>query len=87
MTQKTPVQHFIKYLNEMRKDLPFEYEAVIDIILLKEDEFLEKERQAIMQVYADGLGNGQHFERGDALSSVLDEKKYYNETFNTKENV
>ncbi len=40
----------------------------------------EQFKEAVMKAYSDGLGNGMHFERGDAGESVMDELKYYNET-------
>ena len=42
---------------------------------------LAMEQEQIEQSYSDGLGNGCHYERGDAAESVLDEKQYYNETY------
>lgn len=41
-------------------------------------------RDEIQKAYNDGLGNGIHYERGEANECVLDEKKYYNENFNTE---
>lgn len=39
------------------------------------------EREQIEQSYSDGLGNGCHYERGEAAESVLDEKQYYERTY------
>jgi hypothetical protein len=45
------------------------------------DEARAMEKEQVEQAYSDGLGNGMHYERGDASASVLDESNYYHETY------
>jgi hypothetical protein len=39
------------------------------------------EKEQVEQAYSDGLGNGMHFERGDATESVLNEVMYYTQNY------
>jgi hypothetical protein len=39
------------------------------------------EKEQMEQTYSDGLGNGMHYERGDATESVLDEVVYYTQNY------
>jgi hypothetical protein len=39
------------------------------------------EKEQVEQAYSDGLGNGMHYERGDATESVLNEVMYYKQTY------
>jgi hypothetical protein len=41
----------------------------------------EMEMGQVEQAYSDGLGNGMHYERGDATESVLDEVVYYTQNY------
>jgi hypothetical protein len=45
------------------------------------EEALEMEKEQVEQAYSDGLGNGMHYERGDATESVLDEVVYYTQNY------
>ena len=75
---KTPMQELIEKIND-------EFDHLDDCKMFIEEYMLEKEKEMIISVYSDGLGNGMHYERGDAMDSVLDELNYYDKTFNTKE--
>ena len=82
---KTPMQELIEIIKKRKEDddaMPFMYN---DRIIELAESLLEKEKEQIMNAYSDGLGNGQHFERGDTSDEILDEHRYFERTFNTKE--
>jgi hypothetical protein len=88
---RTPMQELIDQAIQRSRELSEEgrlleslaVEYIVDLAIA--ESMLEKEKEVIMSVYSDGLGNGLHYERGDAMDSVLDELNYYDKTFKTKE--
>ncbi len=88
---KTPIQELIEmleYLQSKNSNKLFIEKGIhhgLEVAIKEAKLLLEKEKEMIISVYSDGLGNGQHYERGDAMDSVLDELNYYDKTFNTKE--
>jgi len=91
---KTPMQEHIEFMEREIKlldDMPRvkkqmrNYIASLTICINNAKNMLEKEKEQIMNAYSDGLGNGQHFERGDTSDEILDEHRYFERTFNTKE--
>lgn len=77
---KTAVNYLVKEFSDIFGKL--QTTPMQDLLLANAiNEALKMEKQQIMYAYNDGLGNGQHYERGDATESILDEYKYYKQTY------
>ena len=84
MKKLTAVEWLFQEMNRIRLEVECENIGAVQFFYLQNDA-IEKakamEKEQVEQAYSDGLGNGMHFERGDASASVLDENNYYNETY------